>query len=103
MFTHQKLEPFAGANTHFVQGAVVSCHNEMKKLAQGKNIWIVGGGDLVGQFHDHGLLDEMHVQTVAVFLNEGKKLFARKTDEAFKIKEIRQHGPTCVEVIYLVT
>lgn len=62
----------------------------------------MGGGDLAGQFYDHGLIDEMHVLAVAVFLNEGKKLFARKTENAFKIKEIRQSGDTCVEVIYLI-
>ncbi|MNY82705.1 hypothetical protein D3C86_2249730 [compost metagenome] len=55
----------------------------------------------MGQFYDHGLLDEMHIQTVSVFLNEGKKLFSRKTDTAFKIKDIIKRGDTCVEVIYL--
>jgi hypothetical protein len=47
-------------------------------------------------------LDEMHIQTVSVFLNDGKKLFSRKTEKAFKIKDIRQRGETCVEVVYLV-
>ncbi|AHZ86562.1 dihydrofolate reductase family protein [Bdellovibrio bacteriovorus] len=102
VFTHQNLKPFPGADIRFVQGDVASHHKEMQKLANGKNIWVVGGGDLAGQFYDQGLLNEMHIQTVAVFLNEGKKLFARHTDTAFKIKNIRQHGDTCVEVIYSI-
>ena len=100
VFTHRKLRVMDGADVHFVQGEIPNRHQELKKLADGKNIWLMGGGDLVGQFHDHGLLDEMHIQTVSVFLNQGKKLFSRRTDTAFKIKDIRQRGDTCVEVIY---
>lgn len=101
VFTHRKFAVPAGADVRFVQGEIKVQHEELKKLAGKKNVWLMGGGDLVGQFHDQGLVDEMHIQTVAVFLNEGKKLFSRRTDSAFKIKEIRQRGDTCVEVIYL--
>ena len=102
VFTHQNFKVMDGADVRFVRGEVSTHHQEMKKLAQGKNIWLMGGGDLVGQFYDQGLVDEMHIQTVSVFLNEGKQLFSRKTDKAMKIQEIRQRGDACVEVIYLV-
>lgn len=102
VFTNRKLKMVNGADVRFVNGDVFPHHQELKRLAQGKNIWLMGGGDLVGQFYDQGLLDEMIVQTVSVFLNEGKKLFPRKTENAFKIKEIRQRGDTCVEVIYSI-
>jgi dihydrofolate reductase len=101
VFTHRNLKVTDG-DIRFVKGEVSAQHQELKKLAKGKNIWLMGGGDLVGQFYDHGLLDEMHIQTVSVFLNDGKKLFSRKTEKAFKIKDIRQRGETCVEVVYLV-
>lgn len=101
VFTHQSFKVMDGADVRFVKGEIPVQHEELKKLAKGKNVWLMGGGDLVGQFHDHGLLDEMHIQTVAVFLNEGRKLFSRKTDSAFKINRITQRGDTCVEVVYL--
>lgn len=100
VFTHRKLDVMPGADVHFVQGSVTEHFQKLKDLAQDKNIWIMGGGDLAGQFHDQGYIDEMQIQTVSVFLNTGKKLFARRTDTAMKIKEIRQRGDTCVEVIY---
>ena len=100
VFTHRSFKTMNGADVRFVKGDIPAFFPEIKKLSQGKNIWLMGGGDLVGQFYDQGLVDEMHIQTVAVFLNEGKKLFSRKTDTAFKIKDIRQRGDTCVEVIY---
>ena len=34
----------------------------MVEAADGQGMWIVGGGDLVGQFADAGLLDEVWVQ-----------------------------------------
>jgi dihydrofolate reductase len=100
VFTHQKFTVAEGADVRFVKGEVLPFHRELKKAAQGKNIWLMGGGDLVGQFYDQGLLEEMRIQTVAVFLNEGKKLFSRATERALQIKEIRQRGETCVEVVY---
>lgn len=102
VFTHRNFKIMGDADVRFVKDDIPTQHQELQKSANGKNIWLMGGGDLVGQFHDYGLLDEMHIQTVSVFLNEGKKLFSRKTDTAFKIKEIRQRGETCVEVIYSV-
>lgn len=102
VFTHRSFKEIDNADVRFVQGDVLEYHKELTKLANGKNIWIVGGGDLAGQFYDHGLIDEMYIQTIAVFLNQGKKLFNRKTENAFKIKDIRQRGETCVEVIYSV-
>jgi dihydrofolate reductase len=103
VFTHRNLKKMDGADVRFVKGDISTHHRELKTLARGKNVWLMGGGDLVGQFYDQGLVDEMHIQTVAVFLNEGKKLFSRKTETAFKIKAIRQRGDTCVEVIYSIS
>ena len=37
------------------------CTPRWPAAAGGKNVWLVGGGELVGQFHDHGLLDEVIV------------------------------------------
>lgn len=102
VFTYRNFKTIDNADVRFASGEVLAQHEELKKLAGDKNIWLMGGGDLVGQFYDYDLLDEMHIQTVAVFLNDGKKLFNRKTENAFKIKEIRQRGDTCIEVIYLV-
>lgn len=102
VFTTKSWKTAEGADVRFVSGDVRPHHEELKKLANGKHVWIVGGGELVGQFYDQGLLDEMIVQTVAVFLNEGKKLFPRRTENAFKIKEMRLRGDTCSEIVYSV-
>jgi Dihydrofolate reductase len=49
----------------------------MVAAAGNKNVWIVGGGELAGQFYDQGLLDELFVQVGSVTLGAGKPLLPR--------------------------
>jgi dihydrofolate reductase len=50
----------------------------MKAVAKDRNIWVMGGGDLAGQFLDAGLLDELIVQIGSVSLGQGKPVFPRR-------------------------
>jgi len=49
----------------------------MMESAGGRNLWIVGGGNVASQFADAGLLDEVLLTVVPVVLGEGKPLFER--------------------------
>ena len=42
----------------FTSDDVREVHAAMVEAAGGRNVWLVGGGELVGQFLDHDLLDE---------------------------------------------
>jgi dihydrofolate reductase len=37
----------------------------------GKNVWLMGGGDIVGSFLDEGAIDEFIITVVPVFIGEG--------------------------------
>jgi len=78
VFSHRTLPPIPGADLRFVSGDVVPVHEEMAKAAEGKNIWVVGGGELVGQFADHGLLDEIILGVAPVMLGAGAPLLPRR-------------------------
>jgi dihydrofolate reductase len=78
VFTHRDLPPIPGANLSFVQGNVAAVHDEMARAAGGKNIWLVGGGDLVGQFADLGRLDEILLGVAPVTLGGGAPLLPRR-------------------------
>ncbi len=78
VFTHRELPTRDGSDVRFTSDPVPSVHAEMAAAAGGKNIWLVGGGDLVGQFMDHDLLDELWLGLTPVVLGSGKPLLPRR-------------------------
>ena len=103
VFTSRSLPAPAGADIQFVHGDVAPVHREMSKVAGARNIWIVGGGDLAGQFYDRGLLDEIHVQIGSVTLGAGKPLLPRKiTSPPLRLVSVRAVGTGFAELVYTV-
>lgn len=93
VFTHRQLTPVPGAKVSLAAGDVASVHSEMAEAAGGKNIWLMGGGDLVGQFADHGLLDEILLSVAPVTLGSGAPLLPRRllaTD--LKLQSVERNG-----------
>jgi dihydrofolate reductase len=61
------------------------------------NAWIVGGGDVAGQFFDAGFLDELIVQVGSVTLGRGKPLFPRRVlSPVLRLVSAQQMGPGMV-------
>jgi dihydrofolate reductase len=79
VFTHRTF-PETEHDIRFTSDPVPEVHAAMAEAADGKNLWVVGGGDLVGQFHDHGLLDEVWVQYAPVALGAGAPLLPRRVE-----------------------
>jgi dihydrofolate reductase len=103
VFTTRELPSLEGADVRFVSGAVEPVHAAMQEAAGGRNLWIVGGGELVGRFHDAGLLDELIVQVGSVTLGAGKPLLPRRiTQPPLELVSARQIGPGFVELRYRV-
>jgi dihydrofolate reductase len=88
----------------FVRGDVRPVHAAMRAAAQHRNVWLVGGGDLVGQFHDAGLLDEIIVQVGSVTLGRGKPLLPRRItgEAALRLTSAQRFGPGFAELRYEV-
>ncbi|MFS0912454.1 dihydrofolate reductase family protein [Microbacterium sp. 179-I 3D2 NHS] len=80
VFTHRSLDVPTGADIRLTQGEIAAVHAEMVDAAGEKDVWIVGGGDLAGQFADVGLLDEVWVQYAPVTLGAGAPLLPRALD-----------------------
>lgn len=103
IFSSRKLPMVEGANIQFVNGNVNDVHNEMRKAAGTKNIWIVGGGDLAGQFYDEGLLDELIIQVGSATLGNGKPLFPRRVlSPILRLIAVRKIGNGMAELRYEV-
>lgn len=103
VFTSRALPGVPGADIRFARGDVRPVHAAMAEAAAGKNVWIVGGGELVGQFHDAGLLDEIFVQIGSVTLGAGKPLLPRMiTDPPLRLVSARKIGSGLAELHYEV-
>jgi dihydrofolate reductase len=81
VFTHRRF-PETEHDVRFTTDPVPEVHAAMADAAAGKDLWVVGGGELVGQFHDHGLLDEVWVQYAPVTLGGGAPLLPRHVELA---------------------
>ena len=77
VFGNRELPLVPDANVFMVSGDVQRVHEAMHVAAKGKNVWLVGGGNLVGQFVDRGLLDEIILGIAPVLLGRGAPLLPR--------------------------
>jgi dihydrofolate reductase len=103
VFSSRELPGVDAADIRFVRGDVRSVHAAMRTAAGSQNIWLVGGGDLVGQFHDAGLLDEIIVQVCSVTLGVGKPLLPRCIAfPPLRLVSARAMGPGFAELRYEV-
>lgn len=103
VFSHRVLRQVQGADITFATGDVRPVHAEMRAAVGAGNIWIVGGGDLAGQFYDAGLLDELIVQVGSATLGRGKPLFPRTVlSPVLRLLSVRQIGAGMAELRYEV-
>ncbi len=102
VFSSRDLPRAEGLNIRFVDGDVRPVHAEMVQAAAGKNVWLVGGGELVGQFHDRGLLDEIILGVAPVFLGSGAPLLPRHITADLRLMEVAAYGGVFATLRYAV-
>lgn len=74
--SHRPLDVPDGV--HLFSGDVADLYPRLAEAAGDKDVWIVGGGDLAGQFADAGLLDVVWVHVTPVTLGAGAPLLPRR-------------------------
>jgi dihydrofolate reductase len=58
------------SNVEFVNEAVGDFMRRLRSV-KGKNIWLVGGGELIGALLDEGQIDEFIIHVIPIFIGEG--------------------------------
>jgi dihydrofolate reductase len=103
VFTRRTLPGVAGADIRFVRGDVGHAWPAIREAAGDRDVWIVGGGDLAGQFADAGLLDEVSVSVAPATLPSGKPLLPRALGaDRLTLTAVRQSG-AFAELTYAVS
>jgi dihydrofolate reductase len=90
VFTHRKLPVVPNAAIELVQGDVAPVHAAMAEAAGDRNLWVVGGGDLAGQFADAALLDEVLVTIAPVTLGAGAPLLPHRVE--LRLEDVGRNG-----------
>jgi len=90
VFTHRQLEAPPGADVTFTADDPAAVHAAMVAAAGDRDVFLVGGGELVGQFADRGLLDEVVVALAPVTLGGGAPLLPRHVE--LEVLECARNG-----------
>ncbi|MGE0079662.1 MAG: dihydrofolate reductase family protein [Thiohalomonadaceae bacterium] len=103
VFSSRDLPGIPGADIRFARGDVRPVYEQTRAVANGKNLWVVGGGGLAGQFYDAGLLNDIIVQVSSVVLCSGKPLMPRRiTSPSLRLVSVQQFGEGFAELRYEV-
>ena len=85
----------------FASGSVTAIHDEAMEAAAGKDLWVVGGGNVASQYLEAGLLDVVRVTIVPVALGDGLPLFADPVPP-MRLLAVTPYGNGMVELTYEV-
>jgi dihydrofolate reductase len=77
VFTRQAPPADAPSGVEFVTGEIAPFVSRLREQP-GKDIWLMGGGDLIASFLDAQAIDEFVVTVAPVFIGDGIPLIARR-------------------------
>ncbi|WP_018296685.1 dihydrofolate reductase family protein [Corynebacterium lubricantis] len=95
VFSSRDLPLPQGTNIRVINSSVADALSDISaSTPAGTNVWVMGGGDLAGQFYDAGALDEIILTVAPVFLPAGKPTLPRRIESgqlgAPQIREVGQ-------------
>lgn len=97
VFTSRELPVPDGADVRFVSGDVAAVLVDITSSAGSRDVWVVGGGDLAGQFLDCGSLDRLVLTLAPAALISGAPLLPRNVGAGqLKLQSASQQGEFAV-------
>jgi dihydrofolate reductase len=102
VFTTRELPVPDGADVRFVRGPVADALPAIREAAGDGDVWLIGGGELVGQFFDAGALDEVALSVAPVALDGGASLLPRRIEsDRMRLVSAAVHGQFA-RLIYVI-
>jgi dihydrofolate reductase len=77
VFSHQAPPADTPSGVEFVNGAIGPFVSRLR-AQPGKDVWLMGGGELIASFLDAQAIDEFVVSVAPVFIGDGIPLIARR-------------------------
>jgi len=92
----------APSGVEFVSGAIGPYVSQLRELP-GKDIWLMGGGDLIASCLDEHVIDEFVISVVPVFIGDGIPLIARRDRHApLELQSVERFDDGLVQLRYRV-
>ncbi len=77
VFSHRPAPRDAPLGVDFVRGPIRAFIDSLREQP-GKDIWLMGGGELITSFLDEDAIDEFVITVMPVFIGDGIPLIARR-------------------------
>jgi dihydrofolate reductase len=102
VFSRQPPPTSAPTGVEFISGGI-GVFAERLRAQKGKNIWMMGGGEIIASFLDEGAIDEFVISVVPVFIGEGTPLIARRyRDNRLSLRSVKRFPDGVVQIHYNV-
>jgi len=85
------IEMEGGTTFHFVTGGIHEALNRAREAANGMDVRIGGGADVIRQYLQAALIDELHIAISPILLGQGERLFEGAN--------LRATGYECIEFV----
>src|SRR5215216_5894064 len=107
ILTHHPREPVemqGGTTYHFVTDGIERALERAKESADGQDVMLWGGAQIINQYLAAGLLDELELHIVPMLLGGGARLFDNLGGAEIKLEQVRAvQAPGVTHVKYRVT
>ena len=102
VFSRQQPPDSVPAGVHFVTEPIRT-FAERLRAQTGKNVWLMGGGEIIGSFLDEGAIDEFIITVMPIFIGEGIPLLVpRHREVALRLLGVQQFSDGVVQLHYEV-
>ena len=100
VFSRQPAPPSVPSGVEFIAGGIGSFAKRLRDQ-KGKNIWMMGGGEIIASFLDEGAIDEFIISVIPVFIGEGIPLIAhRHRDAPLRLRSVQRFPDGVVQLHY---
>jgi dihydrofolate reductase len=91
VLTHHAREPqemTGGTTFHFVTDGIESALEQAKEASGGKDVSLGGGANVIQQYLEARLLDEIDITVVPILLGNGERLFDNLGDDPPELEQV---------------
>jgi dihydrofolate reductase len=100
VFSRQPPPPSVPAGVRFVTQPIGAFAKQLR-AQPGKNIWMMGGGEIIASFLDEGAIDEFIISVIPTFIGDGIPLIApRHRDVPLRLRSTKAFPDGVVQLHY---